>query len=153
MGRKTVFTNQIRNAILRSLRSGAMIGEACKAAGISRPTYYLWMSKAYSGDEQFIEFFEKVDKARAHVAHVLLKRIMEHSKKDWRAAAWWLEKYAPNQYGRFVGNTIPTENLTDDQLFESVMAMFDAVIEARRQEGKPLPEKTGTTKLLKKRND
>lgn len=147
--KKSSFTPEVRRAILRSLKSGAFIKDACDAAGICRKTYYNWMANAQEGIEPFESFFDEIDKIRADVISSVLSSIVSQTKSDWRAGAWYLEKVRPFDFGRWVGQMMPPDKLSDDQIYEQVTSMYQAVLEARRRDGKPIMAERKIKKLPK----
>lgn len=69
---------------------GVSIAEACRELGISRARYY----RHVNADPIFKM---QVGRARAGVEVQLLRVITE--AKNWRAAAWFLEKRYPRSWG------------------------------------------------------
>lgn len=45
-------------------------------------------------------FYERVEKACAEAEHRNVMVIQKASGKSWQAAAWWLERRNPEEYGR-----------------------------------------------------
>ena len=72
------------------LSRGVSISEACREVGVGRATYY----RHYAADPVFAR---QIDRARAEVRIQMLKIIRESN--SWRAAAWFLEKSAPRDWG------------------------------------------------------
>ena len=72
------------------LSRGVSISEACREVGVGRATYY----RHYAADPVFAR---QIDRARAEVRIQMLKIIRESN--NWRAAAWFLEKSAPHDWG------------------------------------------------------
>lgn len=103
MGRKTKFTTQTVKKILAAIRSGKPDRLACMEAGISHETYYLWW-------QQKPDFKRLCHEARAAAAQPLIQKIQQHFDKDWRAAAYLLEKALPDIYGK--GAEVIIENNT-----------------------------------------
>ena len=70
---------------------------ACKEAGIHYSTFLNWLGTKP-------EFLEAVKKAELEglesIKPLLFARIMEHSKKQWTAAAWILERLFPDEFGQ-----------------------------------------------------
>ena len=76
--------------VLILLSRGVSISEACREVGVGRATYY----RHYAADPVFAR---QIDRARAEVQIQMLKIIRESN--NWRAAAWFLEKSAPRDWG------------------------------------------------------
>jgi transposase-like protein len=79
------------DAIVDALASGLTIVAACGIVGISQQTYYNWLDK-------YPEFREAVDGARPVFESEMQRVIKEQAPKDWRAAAWLLERRYPESY-------------------------------------------------------
>lgn len=72
------------------LAQGMSISEACQEAGVSRSTYY----RRLNADP---DFRHQVEYAQQSVKSKCLTKIT--SANDWRAAAWYLEKRYPDEWG------------------------------------------------------
>ena len=72
------------------LAQGMSISEACQRVGVSRSTYYRYLS----ADP---DFRHQVEYAQRSVKSECLTKIM--LANDWRAAAWYLEKRYPEEWG------------------------------------------------------
>ena len=92
-GRKSKFTKGTRDKILEALRVGASIQMACDSACIGRSTYYQWIQK---GEEEssgaYKTFLDNVRKASSAGGIHMLQLITVAAEKDWKAAAWKLER-------------------------------------------------------------
>ncbi|WP_330335689.1 hypothetical protein OHS33_38575 (plasmid) [Streptomyces sp. NBC_00536] len=136
--RARLLTPDVEARLIDASRAGLAVDLAAVNAGVSRATFLRWM--AYGRTEAvdrsagkdpdpeldvFVEFFEKVERARAAAALsaaldirrasrggiVTTHRTFDpHSGKvleetittppDWRAAAWYLERQHRKQYGK-----------------------------------------------------
>lgn len=100
MARPTKLDKETLNIICRAMEVGATRKIAAQAAGIHVATLYSWLSMGREGNEQFIEFYERVKKAEGLCALRDLAIITRASETDWRAAGWRLERrfgYTVNQ--------------------------------------------------------
>lgn len=76
-----------KDRIVEALRCGASLQHAAEAGGIHRNTLWAWR-----GDDE--EFARECELARSEHARRMLGVISSAAGEgDWRAAAWWLEKY------------------------------------------------------------
>lgn len=92
-GRKSKFTAPVKNRIIEALRAGTTYEIAAQYAGISRSTLYEWIKKGEkSATGTYRTFYDNIKKAEAEGAVVHLGTISQASKKDWKAAAWLLER-------------------------------------------------------------
>ena len=92
MPRKRITLKQLQPAI-DALRIGATYKLAAEAAGIAPSTFYKYLRKGREAETpMWAEFFRLVQAANHERSQFMLKRIEEGSRKDWRAAAWLLER-------------------------------------------------------------
>lgn len=96
MGVPTKRTDATRATILRALRHGATYKRAAEAAGIHRDTLHEWMRND-------ADFSDDVKKAHGQMMQTALASIEKAAKEGtWQAAAWWLERMYPDEYGRSI---------------------------------------------------
>jgi hypothetical protein len=136
--RARLLTPDVEARLIEASRAGLAVDLAAVNAGISRATFLRWMAygrteavdRAAGKDpdpemDRFVEFFEKVERARASAALSAAldirrasrggvvtthRKFDPHSGKvveetittppDWRAAAWYLERQHRKQYGK-----------------------------------------------------
>ena len=92
-GRKSKFTKPVKDRIIEALRAGTTYEIAAQYAGISRSTLYEWLKKGEgNATGVYRTFYDNIKKAEAEGAVVHLGTISQASKKDWKAAAWLLER-------------------------------------------------------------
>jgi AcrR family transcriptional regulator len=91
MPRKKITLEQLDPAI-EALKRGATYKLAAEAAGVAQSTFYKYLRKGREGaNPMWKEFFKRVQAANHERSQLMLQRIEEGSRKDWRAAAWLLE--------------------------------------------------------------
>ena len=145
-GRKTKLSPELQGKICSAIRAGAYDSVAAQAAGIIWETFNRWMKKgeaARSG--QFFEFYTAVKKAAAERELRNAAIISKAANESWQAAAWMLERTAPERYARIEKQQItgrdggPVELLTLDEYREKI-----AHLAARYRPGVPdgVPERT-----------
>ena len=102
MGRHSHLTPERAAAVTKMVRSGALIKTACQACGIHESTYFRWINRADDPDapEVYREFRESITRARALAEMDALTLVRQAGRTDWRAAAWFLERSFPQDYGR-----------------------------------------------------
>ena len=84
---------------VRLKKGGANNIDIARAVGVAESTFYRWYSTPGSDLER--EFSESLKKAEADYKNALLGIIAKASQdRDWKAAAWLLERKYPDEYGR-----------------------------------------------------
>lgn len=101
MGRPTKLTQDIQDKIVDAILAGNYQDAASRYVGIDPATFYRWMQKGDGADDQYGEFREAVENAKA-AAEVENVAIIRMAARDgtWQAAAWWLERTRPQKFGR-----------------------------------------------------
>ena len=101
MGRPTKLTQELQARIVEAIESGNYQEVAVRASGICRATYFEWLKK---GREQknglYVDFLDAIEKARAIAEMNCVSIIQAAAHDSWQAAAWWLERSAPDRGGR-----------------------------------------------------
>ena len=81
------------------LKSGGMSNkDICECLLIAESTFYRWLGSPSC--EAHRELGEALKKAEAEHKAALRARIFAASERDWKAAAWLLERQYPDEYGR-----------------------------------------------------
>lgn len=114
--------------LIQALQGGNYIDHACHYADLAPSTVYRWLERGRNEKQSieqgntpdktetpYLELCDAIEKARASaiVANVAL---IQKAARDgsWQAAAWWLERSLPNQYGRKLQAEVTTQvNLQD----------------------------------------
>jgi hypothetical protein len=81
------FCTVVTDVIIEGLSAGHPRSIVCQKAGISYNTLRVWIK-----DESKAEFATQVERAEALGTMNLVEEIRFHARKDWRAAAWILER-------------------------------------------------------------
>ncbi len=94
MSRKPKINPESIKRICNAIELGATYTIAAEAGGISRGTLYNWFDRAKKprADKAYVRFLEQFTAAESRGALHLLGEVKRHSVKDWRAAAWVLER-------------------------------------------------------------
>lgn len=116
MARPTKLTPQIQARIIQAIRAGNYAEVAAVYAGIDESTYYRWMArgraeldrvaerpktrKMRAAEAPFCEFCKAVNEASASAEVFAAGIIVSAGKKDWKAAAWYLERRNPDRWRR-----------------------------------------------------
>lgn len=101
MARPEKLTPELTRVITAFISEGNSPTISATLAGISPSTYFNWMSKGANKEPGFMEFSESIERAKAQlitsrVAHIAKAGDSGH----WRAAAWLLERMAPESFGK-----------------------------------------------------
>lgn len=88
--------------LARLLERGVAIEQAAAAVGIPRRTIYNWLERAgeVGAPEVYVQFAERIEQARSKCEADLVETIADEAREDWRAAAWLLERLAPERFAR-----------------------------------------------------
>lgn len=110
------------------LSSGATVKDACAYVGIHVDTFYDWCNK----DSEFSDSMKKA-RAQAKVASVAV--IRKAAQSNWQAAAWFLERSDPENWGRTTKHILDVEPGLLKRLQEAakendvdLAAVFEAMI-------------------------
>jgi hypothetical protein len=114
--------------LIAALRAGNYFEHACAYAGLAPSTAYRWLergrkeqqsqadgNKPDPTESHYLELCESIEKARADAIVGNVAIIQTAAKNGtWQAAAWWLERTMPNQYGRQIKAEVTQIDRTTD---------------------------------------
>ncbi len=137
------------------LAGGCSVRTACEATGLSESTFFDYLRRAapeHSGHEpRFLEFSQRVTRARGDGKAKLIGFVAEAARTDWRAALALLERIAPDEYGRVVREDKPDNGLLPagsvQPIVNVVVHRDEATDEARKRFGAPPPNRTRCASL------
>lgn len=92
-GRPTKRTPERENLLLLAIAKGLPLKAACKLAGLGFTTFNGWRE-----EDPF--FAQKIEFAEAQAIERNLALIQRAALKDWKAAAWILERRHPDMFAR-----------------------------------------------------
>jgi hypothetical protein len=94
VGRPTKRTPELESRLLDAIRAGNTVRAACHYAGIGVQTIADWQRR-------FRDFRDALEKAEADAEVRMVAEISQAARNGtWQAAAWWLERRRPDDYGR-----------------------------------------------------
>lgn len=104
-GRPTKLTRDLITTIVDEVANGAYYAQAAEAAGIHRDTLGAWRTTGEEDldagrDTLFAALVSELTRATAEAELLMVRTIRGHAPLDWRAAAWYLERRAPDRWGR-----------------------------------------------------
>lgn len=128
------FSAEIVDQIVDAVRVGNYVSTASAAAGIHRATFYSWMKRGEQAsdvranaepltfdDERFADFYDRVSEATAQAEMDAVADVREGKSVKWVAAMTYLERRAPEKWGRREGRNAKAE----------VVESFDSIVRNR----------------------
>lgn len=117
--------SKLTEDLIREAAKLASIGlkdkDVCKAVGISQAAFYAWMHDADTDLKR--KLVDEMDKARAMRKAALLQTVVKASQEGaWQAAAWYLERAYPQEYGRC--QRLPEK---DEKALDAVRKLMEAI--------------------------
>lgn len=99
VGAKEKCTKEAREKAVMLKSSGVPNVRIIEALNIAESTFYAWCNNPTT--EQQRKFSEALKKAEVDYEQALLETVMKAGQeKDWKAAAWLLERKYPERYAR-----------------------------------------------------
>lgn len=108
-GRPTLLTETKMEAIVDFLERGNTFTATAKAVGVNPVTLKSWIRKGHElsllsrelteKEQMFVDFSTAVEKARAMAEIRALEKIRQAGDSSWQAAAWYLERANPQEWG------------------------------------------------------
>lgn len=92
MAKPTRLTPDVQTQICNYCAAGAPLPYACSAAGIPWPTCKVWLKRGRAGEQPYAAFVAAWQRAKAAWVAGSVLRVTKAADKDWRAAAWLLER-------------------------------------------------------------
>ena len=107
-------TEELIESVCNYIAGGSSFASSAWRAGISESTFYRWIEKGKQPDAEEIYriFYERVKKACefSHEEALQLVRSAANIDRNWRAAAWFLERRFPDLYGQTRSDKPKQEN-------------------------------------------
>ena len=102
MGRPSKLDDSRVEDLVKWLKLGYYIEDACTMAGIAKQTYYNWIAKAEANEgQEYLDFLDAVKKARAEAEGAHIMNIRKAADNGvWQASAWFLERSHPVKWGK-----------------------------------------------------
>lgn len=93
MARPTKCSPIVQDGLLKALRGGNTRTAAAAAVGIDRTTLTRWLARSAT-------LRVDVEKAEADAERRAVGQIRSAMRTSWTAAAWWLERRRPEEWGK-----------------------------------------------------
>lgn len=89
-------------ALLKAIEQGKPLKQAAAMAGMSYDTLNTWQKRGEneSAPEEYRQFCQQLRHSQAVAMRVHVSSICDAAKRDWRAAAWMLERRFPEDFAR-----------------------------------------------------
>jgi hypothetical protein len=87
------YTPELIEQLIKYIEAGNYYKTACEAVGLGESTFYEWLKEKP-------EFLESIKKAEAQAIVRNLTIIQLAAKKNWQAAAWFLERKDFKNWGK-----------------------------------------------------
>ena len=111
LGRNTKLTKHLIKKISEYISQGNPFYVAAALCGVSEASFYKWKAegikllrdegkKRTEQQKIFVEFIEAIKKAEAEAISRNVKLISEAAQTTWQAAAWYLERRHPEDFGK-----------------------------------------------------
>lgn len=103
MGRKSLLHDKARiDRLVDALLAANTIRNACDLSAIGETTFHRWMQKGENAPEgsPLREFRGRIKRAMAEAQHRNVLIIQKAAATNWQAAAWFLERTRPDEWGR-----------------------------------------------------
>ena len=93
MARPSKYNTDRVKPIIHAVEQGVPYRHACAIAGISEGTFARWRAR-------YSDFDDAIKAAEGRAVAGRLARIRMAEDTSWQAAAWWLERKYPLEFGR-----------------------------------------------------
>ena len=101
-GRPTLLNPARQSVLLNAIKEGMPLKQAAEIAGISYDTLNHWRNRGEveCSPPEYRQFCQLLRRSQAVAMQVNLSYIHQAASRDWRAAAWMLERRFPDEFGR-----------------------------------------------------
>ena len=103
-GPRPTLTKAKAKTVLDHLGGGETLAKACESGGVGLSSYYRRIDRYPDILEEIKRVLSTQKQTRRERA---IETILAAFEKDWKAAAWWLERNYPHEFGRYQPNTTP----------------------------------------------
>jgi len=129
-GRPSKLDPELTERICKLLEKGMPIRLTCGAVGITDACFYMWMQKGEAGRKGYIDFFSRVEAAKAKAVELYLDRLNNYSENgSVYATTWFLERRCPDEFGRRDKIDMKSENKNETHIDADVKLQSPEKIE------------------------
>lgn len=146
MTRPTKLTPDVAQRYCAAIAIGATKKMASAHAGVHPETAASWLKAgALQRRGPLFEFSVLASQAEASAALRNLRRIDVAAAKDWRAAAWFLERRHPGDFGRIVHQLVGDQNEPVEHVIRVVRTPVPLpVYDTEDGDGEPIKDPSDT---------
>ncbi len=144
-GRPDKLTPEVQAKIVAAIVAGNFRDVAARCAGIGVRTLRTWLARGKAGDKKYRDFRHALMEAEGAAEINALALVRGAAEKDWRAAAWFLERKFPRRWGRRNRVEHRTPRIEPIEIREIVVRTREeaSALLARESELSRLPERNG----------
>lgn len=115
--RPSKLTPERQRLIATAIAAGNSRDMAARYAGVAPQTMFIWLAKGRAATSgMYHDFAEAVEKADADATVTAVANIRQAMRDSWQAAAWWLERRWPDEWGRRERQTIEHQGGIDQRI-------------------------------------
>ena len=102
LGRPCLLTKDREAKLLKAIEEGMPLKQSAMLAGICYETMNRWRKngESESARPEFRQFCQALERSQAIAMQLLVERVSQAGKNDWRASAWMLERRYPEEFGK-----------------------------------------------------
>jgi len=100
---KLKLTEELIEKAYKLIAAGNYQKQVAQYLGIGERTWYRWLQKGETAKSKrsiYRQFWQAVKKAEAEAAIRNVAIVQKAAQETWQAAAWWLERRYPEEWGR-----------------------------------------------------
>ncbi|HEY8768006.1 MAG TPA: hypothetical protein VIP09_12230 [Dehalococcoidia bacterium] len=100
-GRPSKLTPDVQGRVLAAISAGNTRATAAAYARVGLSTLMAWLARGEKATRgQYREFLDAVKNAEAAAVVTSVALVRQAASEHWQAAAWWLERRYPDEWGR-----------------------------------------------------
>lgn len=121
-GRPTRCTPEVVDRLVKLVKIGVPTAVACRTEGLGKATMHRWRVEAAAGVEPYASLIAQLQVAQSQAAAQITMQLVKASQRDWKAAAWWLERRVPAHFAAKQSVRVQNvnTNMTDAELDEAM---------------------------------
>jgi hypothetical protein len=115
VGRPPILTTEMIEEMCDLIIQGKTIAEAAILRGVSESSIYRWLAQGKKPDSEpiYMELVDRIYEAVecSEIEMLQTLRIASQAPKNWRAAAWTLERRWPERWGKKANPSSPASDI------------------------------------------